>query len=228
MRTKNFYFMIWLFSFLFMTTSSPKTGGCIELNTISKNNSLKIVQIDSIITADVIQITWYLSASNAPMELEVERSQNRIDFQKIDQIRRSVLDSQVVKYTYYDFKPPATRYFYRLKSTNEKFEAQYSQPISINAINLKKSIFEQNISTIRDAVDSFGFNIQKSDKVNLSVFDMFGQLVKNLIDDVIETGHYRISWDGLDNLGLVVPGGTYVYQIMIGQQTETRRIELIR
>jgi hypothetical protein len=101
-------------------------------------------------------------------------------------------------------------------------------PISVNASNSTPSLLEQNISQLRHPVDSIGFNLKKPDKVNLCVFNMFGQLVKNLVDDFIEKGHYRISWDGLDNLGLVVPGGIYFYQIMVGQHTETRRIQLIR
>ncbi len=228
MRTKNYYFILWSACFLFYLIQLCQAGYAAEFNQGSNHFRFNIVQIDSIRSADVIQITWYFAESNAPLELEVERSQNCCDFQKIDQVRRCVLDSQIVKYTYYDFKPPAAKYFYRLKYTDEKLESQYSPPISINALNTKESVFEQNVSTIYDAVDSLGFNIPKADKVNLSVFNMLGQLVKNLVDDVVETGHYRISWDGLDNLGLVVPGGTYFYQIMIGQHTETRRIELIR
>jgi len=229
MKTKNFnFFIIGWFSLIVNSAVFATVGTTVEMNTDYKNLQAKLVQIDSIVTPDVIQINWYLSASNAPVELEVERSQNRIQFDKIDQIQRSIVDSQTVKYTFYDFRPPAGRYFYRLKYSPENCEDQYSTPISVNASNSTQSLLEQNILQLRHPVDSIGFNLKKPEKVNLCIFNMFGQLVKNLVDDFIEKGHYRISWDGLDNLGLVVPGGIYFYQIMVGQHTETRKIQLIR
>jgi len=56
--------------------------------------------------------------------------------------------------------------------------------------------------------------------VSLRVYDLTGRLVRTLVNESQQPGHYEVSWDGLDNSGRRVISGIYVYRIAVGSVTE--------
>lgn len=66
---------------------------------------------------------------------------------------------------------------------------------------------------------SYGLN-QKSE-VTLFVFNVKGQKVKTLINEVQEPGYYNISWNGKDNNEKQVTSGVYFYSIRVGDTDYT-------
>jgi len=64
--------------------------------------------------------------------------------------------------------------------------------------------------------------------VTLRILDASGRLVKTLVHEIREPGWYTVHWDGRDNRGHPVPGGTYFYSIAAGEFRATRKATLIR
>ena len=64
--------------------------------------------------------------------------------------------------------------------------------------------------------------------VKLVVYDMLGREVRMLIGQNLSAGTYRVQWDGMDQHGLSVAAGCYVYRLSAGTYTETRTMLLIR
>jgi polyhydroxybutyrate depolymerase len=63
----------------------------------------------------------------------------------------------------------------------------------------------------------------------LKVYNILGQEVKILVDEVKEPGLHTISWDGKDESGLEVSSGLYFYRLTVaGSFTETKRMVLMR
>ena len=50
-------------------------------------------------------------------------------------------------------------------------------------------------------------------KINLTIYNILGQKVETLIDDIKPAGSHRISWDGTDNRKLKVASGIYFYKL---------------
>ena len=58
------------------------------------------------------------------------------------------------------------------------------------------------------------FMVSKAERLNLSVFNESGQLVRKLIDEsVVPAGKFQIVWDGKDAFGNQAPNGNYIYKI---------------
>lgn len=68
------------------------------------------------------------------------------------------------------------------------------------------------------------FNLEKQQKVQITIYDINGQLVKNLINDLYPSGTYEINWDALNNQGIKVQSGSYYYTITKDDQTETKKM----
>jgi hypothetical protein len=57
-----------------------------------------------------------------------------------------------------------------------------------------------------------------SGRVVLTLYDLMGQEVKQLLDEMQEPGYYRVVWDGTDNLGQGVASGVYFYRLRAGDR----------
>ncbi|MFQ6103329.1 MAG: T9SS type A sorting domain-containing protein [Candidatus Glassbacteria bacterium] len=64
--------------------------------------------------------------------------------------------------------------------------------------------------------------------VKIDVYNIHGQLVKTLVNDVKEPGSYSVQWDGRNDRGLLVSSGIYFYRIRSGEFTSTRKMVLLK
>jgi hypothetical protein len=72
------------------------------------------------------------------------------------------------------------------------------------------------------------FDIPEAVKVELKIFNILGQEVMTLVDDVRAAGAYRIFWDGKNAGGLSVASGVYVYQLKAGNFQDAKKMVLLR
>ena len=64
--------------------------------------------------------------------------------------------------------------------------------------------------------------------VNLSIYNLSGQLVRPLVDEKQKPGYYTIYWDGKDSNGNRVPSGIYFYKLSSLKYTICRKTLFIR
>ena len=65
-------------------------------------------------------------------------------------------------------------------------------------------------------------------RVRLGIYNLAGQLVRPLLDEVRPAGQYRIVWDGRDARGGRVASGVYLYRAVTPAGTQTRRMTLMK
>ena len=64
--------------------------------------------------------------------------------------------------------------------------------------------------------------------VTLKVYNVAGQLVRTLVDEVRDAAAYSIAWDGRNNIGSQVASGIYFYKMETNGFSETRKMVLLR
>jgi hypothetical protein len=57
------------------------------------------------------------------------------------------------------------------------------------------------------------FWLQSNEVVKITVYDILGNKVKDLFNEVLQKGEHKISWDGNDNNMNSLPSGVYIYQV---------------
>ena len=62
----------------------------------------------------------------------------------------------------------------------------------------------------------------------LKIFNLLGQEVRTLVDEVKEPGHYTLIWDGRDGYGNNVASGVYFYRLTAENFTATKRMMLMK
>ena len=72
------------------------------------------------------------------------------------------------------------------------------------------------------------FDLKEKGLVTLKVYNVAGQLVRTLVDDVRDAAAYSIVWDGRNNTGSAVASGIYFYKMETKDFSQTRKMVLLR
>ncbi|MFQ5824126.1 MAG: FlgD immunoglobulin-like domain containing protein, partial [bacterium] len=104
-----------------------------------------------------------------------------------------------------------------------------SDEISDNALIPTDFELSQNFPNPFNPVTSIRYGLPRSEKVTIRIFDLLGREVLTLIDgEKKEAGYHVISWNGRDNKGSPVASGLYIYYIISGKFSQSRKMLLIK
>jgi flagellar hook assembly protein FlgD len=65
-------------------------------------------------------------------------------------------------------------------------------------------------------------------EVVIKIYDSRGKNIRDLLDETLPPGSYRIHWDGHSNSGAEVSSGIYLLSIRAGTHTAIRKMVLAR
>ncbi|MDI6739495.1 MAG: T9SS type A sorting domain-containing protein [Candidatus Edwardsbacteria bacterium] len=65
-------------------------------------------------------------------------------------------------------------------------------------------------------------------RVNISVYDITGRMVKNLVDADLPARRHTLAWSGENDLGRLVSSGVYFIRLSFGGSRLTRKVTLVR
>ena len=82
---------------------------------------------------------------------------------------------------------------------------------------------EQNFPNPFNPSTTIKFSIPKEAKVNLSIFNVLGELVTTLVNEQMKVGHYEYEFNA-SNLA----SGIYIYRINAGDFVETKKMVLVK
>ena len=77
-------------------------------------------------------------------------------------------------------------------------------------------------------MNSVGFNVLPSDNVELSIYNMLGQKVRTLTNEIKNAGTHTLKWNGLDEMGQSVSTGIYLYRLTSGTKSITKKMALMK
>ena len=86
----------------------------------------------------------------------------------------------------------------------------------------------QNYPNPFNPMTEIKFDIPEAVKVELKIYNILGQEVNTLINDVRPAGAYRVFWDSKNAGGSSVASGVYVYQLKAGNFTNAKKMVLMR
>ncbi|MBN1542799.1 T9SS type A sorting domain-containing protein, partial [candidate division KSB1 bacterium] len=65
-------------------------------------------------------------------------------------------------------------------------------------------------------------------EVTVNIYDLRGQLIKQLVRGTFESGTHTYKWDGSAEDGIVATSGVYFYRMVAGDYVETRRMLMLK
>ncbi|UCE18590.1 MAG: FG-GAP repeat protein [Gemmatimonadota bacterium] len=69
---------------------------------------------------------------------------------------------------------------------------------------------------------------QRSSLISLKIYNLLGQMVRTLVEEIQEPGSYTVTWDGKDNEGRQAPSGVYFYHLSATGTVVMKRMVLTK
>jgi flagellar hook assembly protein FlgD len=72
------------------------------------------------------------------------------------------------------------------------------------------------------------YSLKEAGKVNISIYNVKGQLVRSYRNEHANPGYYQVSWDGKDHNGQAVSSGIYMYRMSSGKYQDAKKMILAK
>jgi len=105
-------------------------------------------------------------------------------------------------------------------------------PTHLNAIRQNNILTEfklnQNYPNPFNPVTNILYNLTEDGFVKITVFDILGNVIKKLVNEVQNSGYKSIQWNATNNQGEPVSAGVYLYSIEAGEFRQTKKMILLK
>jgi hypothetical protein len=86
----------------------------------------------------------------------------------------------------------------------------------------------QNYPNPFNPVTTLQYDLPEDALVNITIYDMMGRIVKNLLTSQQNVGYKSIQWNATNNAGQPVSAGLYLYTIKAGEFRQTKKMVLLK
>jgi hypothetical protein len=109
-------------------------------------------------------------------------------------------------------------------------QVQGGGPQGSGEVELLPKVYELSQSYPNPARDgvTIRYALPKASQVNLSVYNISGQLIRKLVNATQKAAYHVVLWDGRDESGRRVSNGVYLYRIQAGDYAKTRKLIVVR
>ena len=92
----------------------------------------------------------------------------------------------------------------------------------------KTFALHQNYPNPFNPVTTIKYDLPKNCLVEIQIYNVLGQKVRNLVSTYQQAGHKMIIWNGLNDYGNTVASGTYIYKIKAADFVKTKRMTMLK
>ena len=86
----------------------------------------------------------------------------------------------------------------------------------------------QNYPNPFNPVTTIQFDLPEATDVNITVYNMMGQVVKTLVNGNIAAGYHNVQWDGVNDFGQKVSTGIYIYRVITPKHNTTKKMVFLK
>ncbi len=89
-------------------------------------------------------------------------------------------------------------------------------------------VLEQNYPNPFNPTTTIRFRLPEAATVNLTVYNVRGQVVRKLVEKQMPAGYHSLIWDGTNSRGVPVASGVYLYRLTANNHVFTRKMVLMK
>ncbi|MDI6740714.1 MAG: FlgD immunoglobulin-like domain containing protein [Candidatus Edwardsbacteria bacterium] len=137
---------------------------------------------------------------------------------------RSLKITGTYSYQYQPEPGERERRFKLIAGSESYARGEVSRSLAVPAVTM----LEQNKPNPFSDRTVIGYQLAQAGPVKLTVYNVLGQQMRTLMNDVKPAGRYRINWSGDGDNGKNLPNGLYFYRLVAAGMQCTRKLTLVR
>lgn len=156
-----------------------------------------------------VKLFWQTETEVNNYGFDVERSSlPGMLWNKIGFVEGAGNSNSPKEYSFVDHNVQSGKYSYRLKQIDNDGTFTYSNSMEIDVSEPLKYELSQNYPNPFNPRTTIIYSVPKSGRVNISLYDVLGEMVEVILNKFCESGSYKIDFDA-ENL----ESGVYFYKI---------------
>jgi hypothetical protein len=157
-----------------------------------------------------VLLNWVTATETNNFGFEIERSFDKINFEKIGFVNGKGNSSVISNYNFVDNSVLHGVVYYRLKQIDYNGSINFSNIVEVNLNIPDEFVLEQNYPNPFNPSTTISYNLKNDGIVLLKVYDVLGKEVETLINQVQNKGYYKVNFDAQK-----LSGGIYFYNLKV-------------
>ena len=170
-----------------------------------------------------VKLNWRTETEINNYGFNVERRSETSKWERISFVNGNGNSNSPREYSYIDQTADAGKYFYRLKQIDNDGAFTYSKFIEVDFNSKMDFSLTQNYPNPFNPTTTIRFYLPAAGNVKLTLFNILGQEIKTLVNELKESGVHTFNFDASD-----LNSGTYIYKIEAGSFIQTRKMTLVK
>jgi hypothetical protein len=177
-------------------------------------------------TTDGVLLKWATATELNNHGFEIERSLNGTEFYTVAFIQGAGTTTEGKEYSYTDeveYKGGET-FYYRLKQVDLDGSIEYSSIIEVEFDIIPRDfVLHQNFPNPFNPSTTIKYAVPKTSSVSIKVYDLTGQEIATLVNEVKEAGTYELKFYA-SNLA----SGVYIYRMIAGDFSSVKKMNVLK
>jgi len=195
---------------------------------------VELASFHVILNDNIAFLEWETASETNNYGFEIQRiyqkynSNKKDDWSRIGFVHGSGSTSLPNKYSFSDTLLSQGKYLYRLKQIDTDGGFEYSPGFEIEFNRPSEFVLYPNFPNPFNPATKIEFQVKQEVHISLVIYNILGQEIKTLIDEIKPSGKYEIIWDGTDLKNKEMSSGIYIYQLKAGNFNSINKMTLIR
>jgi hypothetical protein len=183
-----------------------------------------------------VHLVWTTATETNNFGFDVERQiQGTNQWTKIAFVPGNGTTTNPIRYDYFDRGLSPGVYEYRLKQIDTDGSFEYHDAITA-VVGLPQTFvlyqnfpnpFNPSTEIQYELPGRVGESVEKMNTI-LKIYNLLGQEVRTLVNEIQAPGYYKVAWNGTDNFGQRVPSGVYIYRLQAGDFVNVKKMVLVQ
>jgi hypothetical protein len=185
---------------------------------------VELTSFTAITTNEGVLLNWTTATEVNNHIFEIERRTETTDFRTIGYVDGNGTTTEPRSYSYIDRTAESGINYYRLKQVDYSGTYSYSDIVEVDVTGPLTFNLLQNYPNPFNPSTVIEFSLPENvSNVKLSIYNVLGIKVAELVNKNLEAGHYSYEWDASN-----VAGGTYFYELRTENFVSVKKMILMK
>ena len=185
---------------------------------------VELISFYAVCSGNSISLNWTTASEINNEGFEVQRNIGGSDeWEVIGFVKGAGTSTEAVNYSIEDKNPLSGKSFYRLKQIDFNGTYKIYNAVEVSFVPVFTYSLRQNYPNPFNPATSIKFSIAKTEHVILKVYDILGNEVATLVNDIREPGDYSLSFNGNK-----LSSGIYIYKLTAGTFSAVKKMILTK
>jgi hypothetical protein len=172
---------------------------------------------------DGVHLKWITSAETNNSGFDIQRSGDGSNWNQVAFVGGKGTSTEVNYYSYTDKFYGSGLYYYRLLQKDYDGSITEYPAVEVDLTGAVSYVLEQNYPNPFNPVTTIKYSVPQSGRLKLAVFNMIGEEVAVLVDEMKEPGKYEIRFDASS-----LSSGIYIYRMESGSFRDVKKLILMK